>query len=324
MKKIHKIGIATSASNIIGSEKRFDRAISILRKLNYDIVVGPLAKKQYYYAAGIISQRANEINNLIYSDVDAIMFSIGGLTSVSLLDKIDYEYLKNCEKQFIGNSDITAILLAVYTLTEKPVIYAQTLLPCFGEEGWALEENIKYFKDILECNSKYRYHMPKVWTDEWKNWLNFSEEKIKRKNKWIVYNKGYASGKLIGGNLQTLIKLLGSKYFPKLDKSILFLEDTSVNAEMTESAVYTLKNSGAIDNIAGLIIGKCENYSSQEMQEGYGEWVSKLIAKKDIPILLDFDCGHTFPCMPLIIGEEYFLDCTNEKNPIVELQINKS
>ena len=149
MKKIHKIGIATSASNIIGSEKRFDRAISILRKLNYDIVVGPLAKKQYYYAAGIISQRANEINNLIYSDVDAIMFSIGGLTSVSLLDKIDYEYLKNCEKQFIGNSDITAILLAVYTLTEKPVIYAQTLLPCFGEEGWALEENIKYFKDIL-------------------------------------------------------------------------------------------------------------------------------------------------------------------------------
>lgn len=323
MHQIKKIGIATSSSNIVNSKERLRRAIEVLERMQYKVELGSLASESYYYAAGTIEKRIEEINCFISSDIDAIMFSIGGLTSVSLLDGIDYKQIVKRKIIFIGNSDITAILLAVYSKTNLPVIYFQTILPAFGELGWALSENIKFFQRIIDSELNYKYTMPDFWTDDWKNWLDFTSEKEKKKNKWRVLNKGNAKGTLVGGNLQTIVKLLGSEYLPNFSGSILFLEDTSVTAEMTEAAIYSLKNSRVLDNIVGLIVGKCENYNSQGMAEGYGEWVAHLIGKKDIPVVCDFDCGHTYPCLPLIIGKEYCLDLIDECNINITL-INRN
>ena len=48
------------------------------------------------------------------------------------------------------------------------------------------------------------------------------EMKFKKNPGWSVYRDGVASGRVVAGNLGTILLLAGTKYFPDLTDSILF------------------------------------------------------------------------------------------------------
>ena len=97
---IKKIGLCTPSSNIVSDIDRLNRAKRNFEKLGIEVVEGDLCYKSHFYSSGTINERISELNHFIHSDVDAIMFNIGGLTSISIIPQIDYDYLRNNRKVF--------------------------------------------------------------------------------------------------------------------------------------------------------------------------------------------------------------------------------
>lgn len=304
------IGVVSPSSNLRNCRVRYERALQFLRSHGHCVFEGELARRDYYYTTGTVEERAHELNQMIHNDaIELIFFSIGGYNSASIIPYIDYEYLRKNRKIFVGNSDITSILVALSHIDNVELFYFPTLVPAFGEIGDMLIENYKYFEEVIMTrNTSYRYKVPKKWTDDWVNWGNFEREKRTNDNEWKVVKSGIAEGILVGGNLNTLVKLLASDYFYNLDGKILFLEDTSISAGALEGTVTSLVMSNRMRGVKGLVVCKCEKYNDEGMPLNYGEFICSLFKDFDIPMLIDFDCGHTHPAIPLQIGKLYRLN----------------
>lgn len=319
-----KIGLFSSASSPISSPNRFERSVDFLRKKGHEIIFGDLTSKcsKYFYCAGTPEQRVQEFNKLLCTDVNYLYATIGGLNSASVLSGIDYELIKKTGKIIIGNSDITSLTTAIYTKTGIPTVYFMTCLPAFGEIGQFAEVNYKYLNEIVFNKPKsYAYSPYEAWTDDYINWENYEQDKILKPNKWLSLNGGYAEGVLVGGNFETLCKLNGTEFQFDFRDKIVFLEDTFSSAQLIETNFYSFYNNHHFDQVKGLILSKCEQYDDKGTGLTFSEWFYNFTSSNgiNIPILGEFDCGHTHPCMPLIIGGTYRLSINHNQIELVFL-----
>ncbi len=202
------IGIYSSSSPVTyTSSKRFKRAKLYLEQKGFHILEGSLTGQYDYYRSGSIKERAEELNNLIRNpNVSCIMSTIGGLNSNSLLPYIDYETFQKNPKIMIGYSDTTALLLGIYAKTGIPTFYGPALVPSFGEFEPFVDCTYKYFADTLITDQHLPYNLsqPLFWSDEFINWEEKTQEKELRSNNWISVMGGKTTGRIIGGNLNTI------------------------------------------------------------------------------------------------------------------------
>ncbi|WP_346921027.1 S66 peptidase family protein [Clostridium sp. UBA7339] len=323
LKKGDFIGIFSPSSPITYScPKRFERAKKYLQDKGFKIVEGNLTGKYDFYRAGSIKERAEELNNLIRDpEVKCIMSTIGGMNSNSLLPYIDYEAFKKNPKIIIGYSDVTAILLAIYEQTGISTYYGPALVASFGELPPFVDATFKYLKEITmdEIKIPYVFEIPQYWTDEYVNWETQDRGKEERENKWITIYEGVARGRIIGGNLNTMQGIWGSKYMPEIkDGDILFIEDSLKDAATIERSFSFLKVNGVFNRVSGIILGKHELFDDLKTGKKPYEILLEVLGNKKLPFIADFDCCHTHPMMTLPIGCEIELDATNKKVSIIE------
>ncbi len=323
LKKGDYIGIFSPSSPITYScPKRFERAKKYLQDKGFKIVEGNLTGKYDFYRAGSIKERAEELNNLIRDpEVKCIMSTIGGMNSNSLIPYIDYEAFKKNPKIIIGYSDVTAILLAIYEQTGISTYYGPGLVASFGELSPFVDSTYRYFKEITmdEIKIPYVFEIPQYWTDEYVNWETQDRGKEERENKWITIYEGVARGRVIGGNLNTMQGIWGSKYMPEIkDGDILFIEDSLKDAATIERSFSFLKVNGVFDRISGIILGKHELFDDLKTGRKPYEILLEVLGDKRLPFIADFDCCHTHPMFTLPIGCEIELDATNKKVSIIE------
>ncbi len=243
------------------------------------------------------------------------------MNSNSLLPYIDYEAFKKNPKIIIGYSDVTAILLAIYEQTGISTYYGPALVASFGELPPFVDATFKYLKEITmdEIKIPYVFEIPQYWTDEYVNWETQDRGKEERENRWITIYEGVARGRVIGGNLNTMQGIWGSKYMPEIkDGDILFIEDSLKDAATIERSFSFLKVNGIFDRISGIILGKHELFDDLKTGKKPYEILLEVLGNKKLPFIADFDCCHTHPMMTLPIGCEIELDATNKKVSIIE------
>ncbi|MGX7594503.1 S66 family peptidase [Planococcus plakortidis] len=323
LKKGDKIGIYSPSSPITyNSPVRFKRAKDFLESKGFEIVEGSLTGKRDFYRSGTIQERAEELNRLIRNpDVRCIMSTIGGTNSNSLLPYIDYEAFQKDPKIMIGYSDATAVLLAIYARTGIPVFYGPALVPSFGEFEPFVDYTYDYFEKALmrEQALPYAVELPPYWTDEPVNWEEKTKEKDLRNNAWVSVTEGSVTGRLVGGNVNTMAGIMGSPYMPGVeDGDILLLEDTMKTAAVVEKNFNLLKLNGIFDKVAGIILGKHELFDDQGTGRKPYEILLEVLDGRDIPLLADFDCAHTHPMLTMPIGKTVTLDATEKRVEITE------
>ncbi|MDF2675165.1 MAG: peptidase [Clostridiales bacterium] len=317
------IGIFSPSSPITYTcPKRFERAKKYLQDKGFKIVEGSLTGKHDFYRSGSIKERAEELNNLIRNpEIKCIMSTIGGMNSNSILPYIDYDEFKKNPKIIIGYSDVTAILLAIYAQTGMNTYYGPALVASFGELPPFVDSTYNYFKEITMDKTKipYVFETPKYWTDECINWEIQDRSKEKRENEWITVYGGTVRGRVIGGNLNTIQGIWGSKYMPEIkDGDILFIEDSLKDSATIERSFSFLKVNGVFDRISGIILGKHELFDDQKTGRKTYEILLEVLGDKKLPFIADFDCCHTHPMMTLPIGCEIELDASNRKVTILQ------
>ncbi|MBX7280958.1 S66 family peptidase [Clostridium chauvoei] len=323
IKKGDKIGIFSPSTPITSiCPNRFQRGVEYLESKGFEVVKGNLTGKSDFYRSGSIKERAEELNDLIRNpEVKCIMSTIGGMNSNSILPYIDYEAFKNDPKPIIGYSDLTAILLGVYAKTDIYTYYGPALVASFGELKPFVDKTYEYFEDILVKDSSLPYELkePEVWTDEFLDWENQKRSKVGINNELITVYEGKVTGRVIGGNLNTIMGIWGSEYMPEIKSGdILFIEDSLKDAATIERSFSLLKLCGVFDKVSGIILGKHEIFNDMKTGRKPYEILLEVLGDKKLPFLAEFDCCHTHPMLTLPIGCRIELDATNKKVSIIE------
>jgi muramoyltetrapeptide carboxypeptidase len=149
-------------------------------------------------------------------------------------------------------------------------------------------------------------------------------KRIDYRGPYHTLNKpGQCSGMLVGGNLSLVAAMLGSKSALKTEGKILFLEEVSEYKYTLDRMLMSLKRSGALDNLAGLIIGgitatKADGETPFNMS--VEEIILEKVVDKKYPLCFNFPAGHVKNNLALKLGIHYNLYVTNAGVSLSELQ----
>jgi muramoyltetrapeptide carboxypeptidase len=119
----------------------------------------------------------------------------------------------------------------------------------------------------------------------------------------LCLSPGMAEGPLLGGNLSLVAALAGTPYLPSLEGAILFLEDIDEKPYRIDRMLTQLELSGALDGLAGLLLGDFTGCVDPNYPEP--NWISVVAERfqpKKIPILAGFPAGHGPQNSPLLLG----------------------
>lgn len=306
---IMKVGFFSSSTPITNiSPTRFQRAERFMESKGITLVAGNLTGQQDFYRSGSIKRRAEEINQLIHDDsINILMATIDGLNTNAILSEIDFDYLKTHPKTIVGYSDATALLLAIEVKAPAcRVLYGPALVASFGEFSPIVDQTWSdFFEIISNKNTSVTIQAPKMWTDEAINWNNFERDKKMQINSWGYVNSSVLTGRVLGGNLDTIAGIIGSEYFPKFTKNdLLFIEDAEKDAAIAEKNFAMLNNLGVYRQVKGIILGKHAMFDDLQTGRQPIDILREVLGNNPVPIIYDYDSCHTVPMITTPLGAQ--------------------
>ena len=253
------IGIISPSGPIFNREIFFQK-VSALKNFGYNVKIFPNALNQNAYLAGSDDERLNDLHNAFLDcECNAILCSRGGYGAIRLLDKIDYNIIKNNPKIFIGSSDATALLAAFYSQAGLLSFHALMLLNGFSK------------KDIDLINT---------------------QKEILPKKKHKILIEGEAQGILWGGNLSTIVSLFGSNNYLPDEDIILFLEDVNEPLyKIDKMLVQIYRNSLFKNKIKAIIFGEFTGLDKNDLKQ-LENLLCEFAKKLNIPCVLGYDITH--------------------------------
>ncbi len=272
------IGIAAPASPF--DRAAFDRGIAVIESMGYEVKVPESCFSRKGYLAGSDTERVQLLKTLFDDQsVRAIFCARGGFGSLRLLPLIDFEFFATRPKILLGFSDITALLVAMYDVSNMVTFHGPVVTT------------------LKQSASETRTGLTRA--------LESSEPWTLQASKPVVIHPGRASGPLIGGNLTTLCHLLGTPYAPSFDDHLLFLEDRGEAPYRIDRMFSQLNLGGHLDGIVGVVLGSFENCGPPE--EIFAV-VKEAFRHRDVPILAGFGIGHGAENLTVPIGIKAEID----------------
>ncbi len=242
---------------------------------------------------------------------DCIISCGGGELMCEILDYVDFEKVRlAAPKWYMGYSDNTNMTFLLTTLCDTASIYG----PCassFGMEPW--HSSIQDAMDVLTGKCLRFEGYDKWQQDSAKDWENplapyiVTEPSVIHKfpNETLDL-----TGRLLGGCMDCLVNLLGTKYdkvcdFTKRykDDGILwFLEACDLNVMGIRRAMWQMEHAGWFGNCSGFLIGRPLCQGQEMMGLDQYQAVYEVIKKYNVPVIMDVDIGHLSPMMPIVCG----------------------
>lgn len=280
LKKGDTIGIVSPASAIFESEP-YEIAKESFEAMGLNVKFGKYTKSRYGHLAGTDEERAEELNMMFRDkEVNGIIALRGGAGSARLLDKLDYDAIKNNPKIFVGYSDITALHLAIYNKTGLVTFHGPVAVSSWNPFSY------DYFRKLIFDGEELTYQNP----DSKGNELTQTTNRIR------TIRQGTANGQLLGGNLSVLTSIMGTPYFPTDWKNkILYIEDIGEKIYAVDRMMSQLQLGGVLEQISGFVFGKCNGcdpggsgYGSLTMEEVIDHYIKPL----EIPAFSGAMIGH--------------------------------
>lgn len=261
--------------------------------------------------------RARDINQCFADDqIDGIITSIGGYESIRILPYLDVELICSHPKLIMGFSDATTFLAYLNQLG-MITFYGPSIMAGFAQIKHLPVEYVQHLKAMLFSNEfPYSYVPYRQWTNGYKDWgqketLGECTEFYPNEEGWTyLQGSSISEGKLWGGCIEVLEFMKSTVYWPAdsfWDDKVLFFE-TSEEKPSPMHVGYMLRNygmQGIFSKAKGVIFGRAKDYTPDEKLE-----LNKIIINiiKDefgadqLPVIVDFDFGHTDPKFILPLG----------------------
>jgi muramoyltetrapeptide carboxypeptidase len=229
------IGIAAPASPP-ASEEALAKGIRYLEQLGYRIELGPHIYHRRGYLAGTDDERTSDLHQLFANPrVKAIFTVRGGYGAMRVLPNLDFNLIRRNPKILLGYSDITALQLALFAKAGL-VTFSGPMVSVEMAEGLngAAEERLW---DTLRSTKP-----PDV---------------IKIKQRELsIYEKGSATGRVLGGNLAMISALVGSRYLPGDERHLLLMEEIDEKPYRIDRILLQMKRTKFLSKARGVLLGK--------------------------------------------------------------------
>lgn len=272
------------------------------------------------FVSSSIASRLEDLHEAFADkSVDGILTAIGGFNTNQLIDKIDYTLIKNNPKILCGFSDITCLCHAITAKTDV-VTYSGPHFSSFGMLH-GFDYTLDYFKKCLIESKPYQVIPAQEFSnDEW--FMDQEKRNFTPNSGFWVINKGKGSefeGKLVGGHVRCLSSLQGTEFWPSLENTILFLEeDEETNAVLFDRLLQSLIHQADFKHVKALIIGrfKPESKIDRNLLE---QIIHTKEALKELPVIANFDIGHSTPIITYPIGGRISLKMREDELPVIEI-----
>ena len=121
---------------------------------------------------------------------------------------------------------------------------------------------------------------------------------------------GVMEGRLIGGCMDCLVNLTGTKFDKvkeftdkyKEDGFIWFLEACDLNVFGIRRAMWQMEQAGWFRYVKGFLFGRPLCHGQEMMGLDQYEAVLSTARRHKVPVMMDVDLGHLPPMMPLVTG----------------------
>ncbi|MBQ9333018.1 MAG: LD-carboxypeptidase [Lachnospiraceae bacterium] len=274
-------------------------------------------------------------------DTEALISCGGGELMCEILDYVDFDRIREAKpKWYMGYSDNTNFTFTLTTMCDVASIYG----PCASEFGTApLHQSLEDAANILTGAVNGQPADPATGADtrvyEFSGYGMWEREGGRdEEHPYAPYNLTEKTvlhrfigdgqplpcdpadraetdsismkGRLLGGCLDCLVNLCGTKYdhvgrFNRKyseDGVLWFLEACDLNVMSIRRAVWELEHAGWFDAASGFIIGRPLHFDEPMMGLDQYMAVYDIISHHRVPILMDADVGHLSPMVPLITG----------------------
>lgn len=311
--------------------EKIDYAIKNIQKHGFEVIETSNVRKSFKLVSSDANTRVNELMELLKNDkVGYIISARGGEFAMEMLEYLQQEskfFYENNPKWIQGYSDNSLILYYLTTNYNIATIHASNL------NTYAMKNLHEYLLNtfkLLKGDFESEFIQ--------KSYENYQIEELKEdpqqefnlteKVKYINLNKNDKeefSGRLIGGCIDVLSVLLGTKYDNtinfcdqfKEEGMIWYIDNYGLDPTELYRKLWQMKECGWFNNAKGFLIGR--TYAIKEIGDfTYEDAILKSIGKLNVPIIYDVDLGHTEPQFVLVNGSLAKFRYENNKGTLTQ------
>jgi muramoyltetrapeptide carboxypeptidase len=262
-------------------------AQNYLEKQGFRVEISSNCFGNYNYFSGTDQERLADFQQGIdHPEAKAILCARGGYGCVRIVDQLQWANMLREPKWLIGFSDITVFHHRLFKLGIQSI---HGTMPLNFETN--SPEALQTLVEAITGNQR-----PLTWDANANN------------------RTGKSIGKLIGGNLSILYSLIATSDAYFFEGNILFLEDLAEHYYHLDRMFFSLKKSGILDRISGLVIGGMTDMEDTTIP--FGMTTEQIVLQHfqflKIPIAFNIPSGHINDNRALIVGAKIELDVENE------------
>jgi muramoyltetrapeptide carboxypeptidase len=261
----------------------FDMGLSVLAGRYRPHYTEGIFTRHRYLAGDDPRRLAELLSALADPQAKAVFCARGGYGATRLLAQLAGMPPPGERKLLVGFSDITALHLWLqahgWTSIHGPV------LTQLGRLGTATHERLF---GLLESASTAA---PLLGTD--------------------TYVPGSAEGRLVGGNLSMLSRVIGTAFMPVLEDTVLLLEDQGERPYRIDRMWTHLALAGVFARVRGIVLGAFTHCEEKDAPYSSADLLRELAAATGLPCAAGFPIGHGDVNEPVPLGVRVHLDADN-------------
>lgn len=228
------------------------------------------ADKKFQRFGGTDCARLAQLNAAASDPKVQIVMALRGSYGISrILPDIDFSAMAASGKLFVGYSDFTAFHMGLMAKTGA-VSFAGPMI----------------------CDDFTRDDPSSYTLDQFWHCIKGPEHRVSAKAE--NNPRVEVEGTLWGGNLAMLVHLLGTPWFPEINKGILFLEDVGEHPYRIERMILQLLHAGVFARQRAVVFGDFSQYRLGLQDNGYDFDVMLAFVRErlPIPVLTGLPFGH--------------------------------
>jgi muramoyltetrapeptide carboxypeptidase len=310
----------TSPSAGVGTQlrARLDFCIKHLHSLGYDVVVGDCMDGSGV-TSGPAPARAAELTAMLVDPaIRAVVPPWGGELAIDLLPLLDFEAIGAAEPTWlVGYSDLTTVMVPLTlrtgiatlhgsNLMDTPYAVPPPLLPWLAAATAPARSELRQGAAAAYrsgAHDNYAFH-PQV-----------REMTLNTPGRWKrlgarddAETQVCATGRMIGGCLETVSMLPGSPYGDVADFAarhaqeglLVYVEVAEADAVAAARMLHHLRLAGWFDRANAVLVGRTAGLSSGHFSQH--DALVHALGDLSVPVLYDLDLGHIPPQLAIVNG----------------------
>ncbi len=278
-----------SPSSAVRDRAAFKRGVARLKALGHEVEIDEAALSVHQRFAGDDAMRIAAISRAAASRADVALISRGGYGLTRILDALPYKAIAKAidhGTEFVGLSDFTALQNALLAKTGAVTWAGPAVGEDFGAEAGADDIMEACFDDLVSGQGE---------GTGWRMPVRDAELAV----------RAIHGATLWGGNLCVLTSLLGTPYFPAVDKGVLFIEDVNEHPYRIERMLDQLRLAGVLARQRAIVFGQftgTRKVPGYDRGFGMNSVIDRLRSLLKVPVLAGLPFGHVPTKVLLPVG----------------------